>query len=116
MKKKQYNIILKSYNIQILDLFIKDLIKFLKNYGCVSLVHLPKKTQRFTVLKSPHVNKESREQFEIKIKRRLIVFKITESHAGFWFKYFIKKFDKIFFIWLAQEIPASVELKLKSRF
>ena len=36
-------------------------------------VFLPTKIQRFTVLRSPHVNKKSREQFELKIHKRLFI-------------------------------------------
>ncbi|MBI2615692.1 MAG: 30S ribosomal protein S10 [Gemmatimonadetes bacterium] len=42
-------------------------------------IPLPTKTQRWTVLRSPHVDKKSREQFELKTHKRLI--DIRESRA-----------------------------------
>lgn len=42
-------------------------------------VYLPKKQHKFTVLKSPHVNKKSREQFAMLIHRRLFVIKNLET-------------------------------------
>jgi small subunit ribosomal protein S10 len=42
-------------------------------------IPLPTKLQRWTVLKSPHVDKKSREQFELKTHKRLI--DITDSRA-----------------------------------
>src|SRR4030095_14804577 len=40
-------------------------------------IPLPTKTQRWTVLRSPHIDKKSREQFELKTNKRLI--DITDS-------------------------------------
>ena len=59
-------------NIQTLDknsfaFYIEFLKKVLKTLNLkYSLSYLPKKKKRLTVLKSPHVNKTAREQFEIK--------------------------------------------------
>lgn len=37
---------------------------FFKKYDCSGIIHLPLKKQKFVVIKSPHVFKKSREQFE----------------------------------------------------
>ena len=45
---------------------------------------LPKKTTRFTVLKSPHVNKTAREQFEMITCKRLIILNFrVEKYSDF---------------------------------
>ena len=58
---------LKSLNKNILKIYcfyLKKIFNFLKiNY---SLLYLPTKNSRITLIKSPHVNKKAREQFEIK--------------------------------------------------
>ncbi|WGH28132.1 MAG: 30S ribosomal protein S10 [Candidatus Shikimatogenerans bostrichidophilus] len=58
---------LKSYDYVLLDKSIKKIIKSILSTG-VKLkgpIPLPTKKKKFTVLKSPHVHKKSREQFEL---------------------------------------------------
>lgn len=56
---------LKSYDYFLLDKSIKNIIKSIKNTGIIlkGPIPLPTKKKIFTVLKSPHVHKKSREQF-----------------------------------------------------
>ncbi|WGH25199.1 MAG: 30S ribosomal protein S10 [Candidatus Shikimatogenerans bostrichidophilus] len=58
---------LKSYDYILLDKSIKNIIKSIKSTGVTinGPIPLPTKKKKFTVLKSPHVHKKSREQFEL---------------------------------------------------
>jgi small subunit ribosomal protein S10 len=56
---------LKTVNKKILTIYINFLTKFFKNYNInFSKISLPTKRSKFTLLKSPHVYKKAREQFE----------------------------------------------------
>jgi ribosomal protein S10 len=50
-----------------------------KNFYDVKIARLPVKNRRFTVLKSPHVNKTAREQFELREHKCIITLNINES-------------------------------------
>ena len=73
--KKRYQVTIKSTNGESLT-FFKNFPQFKKScdYICVNL---PIKKKRITLLKSPHVNKKSREQFEIKFLK--VLFQINKS-------------------------------------
>lgn len=65
--KNKYQIKLKSLHKDSLSLYKNFLIKTLQSLKVnFSICDLPKKKNRITLLKSPHVNKSAREQFEIK--------------------------------------------------
>ena len=65
---------LKAYDHRVLDRSVAAIIEAVKRTGAeiIGPIPLPTKIKRYTVLKSPHVNKDSREQFEIRIHTRLI--------------------------------------------
>ncbi|MCS7232302.1 MAG: 30S ribosomal protein S10 [Elusimicrobiota bacterium] len=65
---------LKSCDHKILDNSVKEIIETVKRTGVKisGPVLLPVKVRRYTVLRSPHVDKKSREQFEVRIHKRLI--------------------------------------------
>jgi small subunit ribosomal protein S10 len=65
---------LKAYDHRLLDQSVKEIVDAVKRTGAsvVGPVPLPVKIERFTVNRSPHIDKESREQFEIRTHRRLI--------------------------------------------
>ena len=65
---------LKSYDHRILDKSVQRIINVTKKTGAkiAGPIPLPTKISRYTVLRSPHVDKKSREQFEIRIHQRLI--------------------------------------------
>jgi len=69
-----------SYDHQLLDQSVKKIIEISKstNTEIQGPIPLPTKREIFTILRSPHVNKSSREQFERKTHKRLIILsKIT---------------------------------------
>ncbi len=66
---------LKSYDHRLLDKWVKEIIEKVEKQPGVKIcgpIPLPTKRELYTVLRSPHVNKKSREQFEMKIHKRLI--------------------------------------------
>ncbi|XBT18326.1 MAG: 30S ribosomal protein S10 [Candidatus Shikimatogenerans sp. Tduv] len=68
---------LKSYNPVILKHFINKIIDLTNKYTLkiIGPIYLPTKKKIFTVLRSPHVHKKSREQFIFSIHKRLIYIK-----------------------------------------
>jgi small subunit ribosomal protein S10 len=65
---------LKAYDHRVLDKAVYIIVDAVRRTGAQikGPIPLPTKTRRYTVLKSPHVNKDSREQFEIRTHTRLI--------------------------------------------
>ncbi len=73
-KYQKIRIKLKSYDHRILDDSVKQIVETVKRTGVKisGPVLLPVDIRRYTVLRSPHVDKKSREQFEVRIHKRLI--------------------------------------------
>ncbi|HIE43829.1 MAG TPA: 30S ribosomal protein S10 [Candidatus Omnitrophica bacterium] len=65
---------LKAYDHRVLDQSISEIVKTVVRTGAkaVGPVPLPTKLERYTVLRSPHVNKKSMEAFQLKIHKRLL--------------------------------------------
>ena len=65
---------LKSYDFNLVDKSAEKIVKTVKSTGAIVTGPIPLPTHKkiFTVLRSPHVNKKSREQFQTKIHKRLI--------------------------------------------
>ncbi len=65
---------LKAYDHRVLDRSVAAIIEAVKRTGAEirGPIPMPTKIKRYTVLKSPHVNKKSREQFEMRIHSRMI--------------------------------------------
>ena len=65
---------LKAFDHAVLDQAAADIVRTVEKSGAKvsGPIPLPTKTQRWTVLRSPHVDKKSREQFELKTHKRLI--------------------------------------------
>ncbi|MCM8760301.1 MAG: 30S ribosomal protein S10 [Candidatus Omnitrophica bacterium] len=74
MEKKRMRIKLKSFDSRVLDQSAKEIIEMLKKTGVKisGPIPLPTKKEIYTVLRSPHVNKKSREQFQLEIHKRII--------------------------------------------
>jgi len=74
MSVQKIKIKLKAYDHNLIDISTQKIIKKAKDTGAVisGPVPLPTKRTIYTVLKSPHVNKKSREQFEKRVYKRLI--------------------------------------------
>ena len=65
---------LKSFDHRILDKSVVEIVNTARETGAkvVGPIPLPTKISRWTVLRSPHIDKNSREQFEIRVHKRLI--------------------------------------------
>lgn len=65
---------LKAFDHRLLDQSVAEIVDTAKRTGAtvVGPIPLPTKVERFTVLRSPHVDKKSREQFEIRTHKRLL--------------------------------------------
>ena len=74
MAKQKMRIKLRAYDFQILDQSAHKIVETAKRTGAIvkGPVPLPTRIQRFDVLRSPHVNKTSRDQFEIRTHLRLM--------------------------------------------
>jgi small subunit ribosomal protein S10 len=74
MTKQMIRLTLKSYDHRLLDKAVKQIVSTVKRTGSqlVGPVPLPNKKRCFTVLRSPHIDKKSREQFELTTHRRIL--------------------------------------------
>lgn len=74
MNSERIRIRLKAYDYRVLDQSTADIVDTAKRTGAnvCGPVPLPTEITKFTVIRSPHVNKKSREQFEIRVHKRLI--------------------------------------------
>lgn len=74
MENQKIRIKLKAFDYRILDKAVKDIVSTAKRTGAevVGPIPLPTRIEKFTVLRSPHVNKDARDQFEIRTHKRLI--------------------------------------------
>ena len=74
MAEKRIRIKLKSFDHRILEQAAQKIVETAKEAGSEisGPIPLPTKVERFCVLRSPHVDKKSREHFEIRTHKRLI--------------------------------------------
>ena len=74
MQKQKIRIRLKSFDYSLIDLSAAEIVDTAKRTGAIvsGPVPLPTRIQRFDILRSPHVNKTSRDQFEMRTHQRLM--------------------------------------------
>ena len=74
MASLKIRIRLKSYDHRLLDQSAQKIVESVKKAGSTvnGPIPLPTEKEIFTILRSPHVNKDSREQFERRTHKRLI--------------------------------------------
>jgi small subunit ribosomal protein S10 len=74
MAKQRIRIRLKAYDHRLLDQSAAQIVETAQRTGAdvVGPVPLPTRIEKFTVLRSPFIDKDSREQFEIRTHKRLI--------------------------------------------
>ena len=63
---------LKAYDYRILDKAVAEIVDTARNTGAGVAIPLPTNINKFTVNRSVHVDKKSREQFEMRIHKRLM--------------------------------------------
>lgn len=100
MKANRLRIKLRAYDHRLLDRSAAAIVRgVLKTGATVSgPIPLPTKRTVITVLRSPHVNKKSREQFEMKIHSRLIEIKDPNEETAAALR--------------SQDVPAGVDVEM----
>ena len=93
---------LKAYDHVLLDKSTDKIVKTAKNTGAIILgpVPLPVNRSIYTVNRSPHVDKKSREQFQIKIHKRIVDIMNSTS----------KTVDAL----MQLDMPAGVDIEIKT--
>ena len=93
---------LKSFDHTLVDQSAKKIVKTVKSTGAVvsGPIPLPTNKKIFTVLRSPHVNKKSREQFELNSYKRLLDIYSTSTST-------VDALMKL-------ELPSGVEVEIKA--
>ena len=101
MKTNKLRIKLRAYDSSILDASVQEIVQTAKNTGAkvAGPIPLPTEINKYTVLRSPHIDKKSREQFELSSYKRLI--DIYSSTA--------KTVDAL----MKLELPSGVEVEIK---
>jgi len=101
-KGQKIRIRIEAYDHGLLDLSSMEIVDTAKRTGAKvkGPIPLPTKIERITVLRSPHVDKKSREQFEIRTHKRIV--DITEPTA--------KTIDALKNL----NMPAGVEIRIKA--
>jgi small subunit ribosomal protein S10 len=74
MQSQKIRIRLRAFDFKLLDQSTKEIVDTAKRTGArvAGPIPLPTMINRYTVLRSPHVDKKSREQFEIRTHKRLL--------------------------------------------
>ncbi len=74
MKAARLRIKLRAYDHSLLDKSVNEIVQTAKETGArvAGPIPLPTEINKFTVLRSPHIDKKSREQFEMRTHKRLI--------------------------------------------
>ena len=74
MKEQNIRIRLKAYDHRVLDTSAKEILETAKRTGAdvVGPIPRPTRIEKFSVLRCPHIDKKSREQFEIRTHKRLM--------------------------------------------
>jgi small subunit ribosomal protein S10 len=92
---------LKSYDHNLVDKSADKIVKSVKSTGAVinGPIPLPTNKKIFTVLRSPHVNKKAREQYELNAHKRILDIYSSSS----------KTIDAL----MKLELPSGVEVEIK---
>ena len=74
MKDQRIRIRLKAFDHALIDASTQEIVETAKRTGAQirGPIPLPTRKERFTILTSPHVNKDARDQYEIRTHKRLI--------------------------------------------
>jgi len=74
MEMQKIKIRMKAYDHRLLDESVKNIVATVKKTGAKisGPIPLPTRFKRYTVIRAPHKYKDSREQFEMRIHKRLI--------------------------------------------
>ncbi|MFY9484019.1 MAG: 30S ribosomal protein S10 [Patescibacteria group bacterium] len=100
--KSKIRIRLKAYDARIIDKSARKIIETAERTGAVVVGPIPLPTERslITVMRSPHVHKNAREQFEVRVHKRLI--DVLDPSA--------KTVDSL----MNLDLPAGVDIEIKT--
>ena len=101
MAKERIRVRLRGFDIELVEQSSKAIVDTVIKAGATVAgpVPLPTRINKFTVLRSPHVNKKSREQFEMRTHKRLVDILDPTS----------KVMDAL----MKLELPAGVDVEIK---
>ncbi len=93
---------MESYDHSVLDQSAAEIVDTAKRTGATvhGPIPLPTRIERYTVLRGPHIDKKSRQQFEIRTHKRLIDIKDSNAKT-------IEALNKL-------SLPAGVDIKIKT--
>ena len=74
MQSQNIRIRLKAFDYRLIDASTKEIVDTAKRTGATvrGPIPLPTRNERYTILVSPHVNKDARDQYEIRTHKRLL--------------------------------------------
>ena len=74
MAKQKIRIKLKGYDHRVVDLSARQILEAVESTGAVAVgpIPLPTRIQKYSVIRSPFIDKDSQEQFEIRTHKRLV--------------------------------------------
>ena len=100
-KNQNIRIRLKAFDHRLIDKSASEIVETAKRTGAqvAGPIPLPTKKERFTVLISPHVNKDARDQYEIRTHKRLMDI--------------LDPTDKTVDALMKLELPAGVDVQIK---
>ena len=100
-KSQNIRIRLKAFDHRLLDTSAREIVETAKRTGAQvhGPVPLPSRIERFTVLTSPHVDKDARDQYEIRTHKRLMDI--------------VEPTDKTVDALMKLELPAGVDVQIK---
>lgn len=101
MARQKIRIRLKAFDYQLIDRSAAEIVETAKRTGAIvrGPVPLPTRIQRYDILRSPHVNKTSRDQLEIRTHQRLMDI--------------IDPTDKTVDALMKLDLPAGVDVEIK---
>ena len=72
--KEKIRIRMEAYDHEVLDRTAQEIVLIAEQSGAIvnGPIPLPTRVERYTVLRSPHIDRKTREQFEIRTHKRLI--------------------------------------------
>ena len=101
MQNQQIRIRLKAFDHRLIDQSTQEIVDTAKRTGAQvrGPIPLPTRKERFTVLISPHVNKDARDQYELRTHKRLMDI--------------VEPTDKTVDALMKLELPAGVDVQIK---
>ena len=101
MNNQIIRIKLKSFDYRSLEHATNEMVGAVKRTGAdiSGPIPVPRKIERFTVIRGPHVDKKSREQFEIRTQKRLVIINYPTPQT-------VEALRKV-------DLPAGVDVEIK---